>query len=565
MQVQRLRDPGPRSWTDKIVQAFRATQLDGILSKDAILTEYINRAPFGGNLVGAGAASWRYFGKPCGDLSLGEAALLAGLPQNPNRLRPDRATEKAARRRHHVLEEMLAAGFINSDQFRQADGEPVGAAWRPLPQEMTHWAWGALPTLAAIAGGHPGAHFRTTIDAVIQGAVWRAASEQLAALSTDGIDSAAVLIVDVPSGDIRAAVSLSDSTPAVDFTRCARSTGSILKPFIYASAFDLKILTPESDLLDSPRAWAGYAPANFDKTFRGRMSAADALAESRNIPAMLVLSKVGIERALGNMEQAGLKTPSASARRYGLSLAIGGAEATPLEVAEAYATLARGGVHQPLRLILDASEHSAAAGAGAEFPRVFPEAICWQTLACLSARPRTESVEGGGAAASLHAAWKTGTSSGLRDAWCAAATPRLVAVVWLGNSGGRGNSALIGQEAAAPLALKLIRMLDRGGPAWPEVAPPEEVPPLAGSNHLSIISPRPAAEYFIDGNVASSNRIALKSAGGDGARRFWFANGQLIATADADQTAWWAAQAGTYEIRVIDETGHGATLKARIR
>jgi membrane carboxypeptidase/penicillin-binding protein PbpC len=194
---------------------------------------------------------------------------------------------------------------------------------------------------------------------------------------------------------------------------------------------------------------------------------------------------------------------------------------------------------------------------------VFPEKVCWQTLGCIDGRPRTESVDGGVAAAELGAAWKTGTSNGLRDAWCAAVTPRLAVVVWLGNSGGRGDAALVGQDAAAPLALRLVGSLDRGGEAFPRDAGGGQAPVLATASVLSIVTPAPRTEFFIE--QGSTQRVALQSDGGAGKRRWWFANGSLVATSENGQTAWWSAGSGRYELRVVDEDGHGRGVQVRVR
>jgi penicillin-binding protein 1C len=236
-----------------------------------------------------------------------------------------------------------------------------------------------------------------------------------------------------------------------------------------------------------------------------------------------------------------------------LSLAIGGAEASPVEIAEGYATLARGGVFVPAHLV----------GAEAAGTRVIPERVCWQTLGCIDGRARTESVDGGVAAAALGAAWKTGTSNGLRDAWCAAVTPRLCVVVWLGNSGGRGDAALVGQDAAAPLALRLIGALDRGGARFPQGEREGKVPVLATASGLSIVTPAPGREFLLE--EGATQRVALQSVGGEGTRRWWFANGSLVATSESGRTAWWSAAAGRYELRVVDESGHGRGVTVRVR
>ncbi|HVT79662.1 MAG TPA: penicillin-binding transpeptidase domain-containing protein, partial [Phycisphaerae bacterium] len=408
-----------------------------------------------------------------------------------------------------------------------------------------------LPALADFASTHPG-KTRTTLDAHIQQTAAQILSDHWQNLTAQNVDSAAIIIIDVPTGKILASLSRSTVAPSVDLTTAPRSTGSILKPFIYAAAFDAGIVSPSTQLLDSPKAWAGYVPSNFDREFAGPIAAADALAESRNIPAMILLAKVGIDRTIGLLNQLGIASPARSGRRYGLSLAIGGAEATPREVAEAYATLARGGGHVRAHM-----------GAGAPPLRVIiPAQACWQTLAALSRQGRTEGVDP--AAAAQHVAWKTGTSNGLRDAWCAAATRQCVVVVWLGNAQGRGAPALIGQEAAAPLALKIITQVDSTPcPPWPSAENKEiTATPLVGNTKLSIVSPVSGTEILTDGTGPAA--IILQCAGGEGTERWWFANGELVGMGNQENMEWQPAP-GTYELRVIDRAGNGASLRVNVR
>lgn len=579
MQLQRLRDPRPRTFFNKFEQAVRGAQLERRTSRQQILVEYLNRSPFGGNLVGAGAASWRYFGRPCTNLSLGEAALLAGLPQAPNRYRPDRHPIEARRRRAHVLDRMLALGMIDRRQHDDAVAEPIAASWRALPQMRASdapEADGAIAMLANIARRAPGARTRVTLDAAIQRQAMRMAREHLRRMETSGVSSAAVVVLDTQTASCLAAVSLGRAARQMDLTRRPRSTGSTLKPFIYAAAFEAGICTPRSVLDDSPVAWAGYAPSDYDRAFRGPISAAQALAQSRNIPAMLVLAKVGVEPAVGLMQAAGLRTLARATRPYGLSLAIGGAEATPLELAQAYAMLARGGTAREMRII---AARGPSAGAAAREPaRCLSARACWEVLDSLADPDRTASVCP--AAARLLPAWKTGTSSGHRDAWCAAVTPGFTVVVWLGNPNGQGAVSLVGAQAAAPLALHLIASLDKGpGLPWP--APPA----IASEDHaregrrlpddtleLSMVSPAPGAQFLLDPQApADSQRVLLKSAvrSADPLHAnetlWWFVDNQPVAVGSASTQHWWPPTRGAHVVRVIDAQGHAAVARIVVR
>jgi penicillin-binding protein 1C len=582
MQLQRLRDPRPHTLLNKLEQAIRAEQIERRETKGQILVEYVNRAPFGGNLVGAGAASWRYFGHSCRQLSLGEAAMLAGLPQSPNRLRPDRYPLRAKARRDHVLDRMLACGFITQAQRDEAAAEPIAASWRPLPQTRVD---GALPAMVRLAQDRPGHLIRSTLDATVQRQAAATAREQLESMAGSGISAIAVVVLDTQTAECLAAVSLGAESPSLDLTCRPRSTGSTLKPFIYAAAFDAGLYGPRSILSDSPAAWPGYEPNDFDRTFRGKLTAAEALAESRNIPAMVVLSKVGIGPAIGVMDGAGLHGLAQSPERYGLSLAIGGAEASPMEIAEAYAMLGRGGVPREIRMTVEpelptGSSHLPSPGVpgegiqtslpeGSGVPsRVLRSSSCWAVLNAIADVHRTTGVCP--EAARSHVAWKTGTSSGRRDAWCAAVTPRRTVVVWMGNAGGQGSPALVGQEAAAPLALRLIAMLDPIDEPWP-IAPEESTlarePRTNGERELILVHPTNGEQFVLTPDAPRDRQRVLLEAAQRGAhsRLWWFVDGApLEARSDADQV-WWDPVAGTHEIRVIDDDGHGAMARIGVR
>lgn len=559
MQVHRLREPRERSWGWKVEQTVRARQMERRLSKDEILTEYANRAPFGGNLVGAGAASWRYFGKPCAELSLGEAALLAGLPQSPARLRPDRFPERAAERREIVLRRMVEEGMITETEAQEAAAEPVTARWRTLPQERGTGrpaADGALPTLARLADRHAGATVRTTLSARVQRQASEMTVEHLRALEAGGIGSAAVVVLDTQTGEMLAAVSVGGTSPGVDLSVARRSSGSTLKPFIFAAALDAGVMRADSMVDDSPTAWAGYVPSNYDREFRGLMAAGEALAESRNIPAMAALARTGVPRVVGVLEASGFGGVAREPERYGLSLAIGGAEVSAVELAGAYALLGRGGVHVPVRWT---------AGPKDRGDEVLPAWACWQTLGAISQATRTRAVCP--AAVETHVAWKTGTSNGLRDAWCAAVTRSHTVVVWLGNTAGPGNAQLVGTEAAAPLALRLMAALSGPHAPWPAGENPYETVLVewAGAKPLqvlSLVSPAAGRDIVLHADAPpDGQRVELKATGTTG-KVWWFVNDTPVATGDR---AWWTPTPGTHEVRVVDEAGGARSVTVRVR
>ncbi len=618
MQLVHLRRPAPRSLWVKLKQAIRACQIERSDSKRQILVEYLNRAPFGGNLNGAGAASWRYFNKPCKELSLGQAALLAGIPQSPVRFRPDRFPTSAQVRRQHVLQRMLACGMIDQSQYTLANNEPVDASWHPLPQDAPERI-GLLPALARLAHESPGQVLRTTIDSSLQKSVTLAVENQLHDLSASNVTAGAAVVLDTVTGQCLASVSRCTDRPNdavdLDLTIRPRSSGSTLKPFIYAGAFDAGISTPASEVDDSPVAFAGYEPDNYDRQFAGKMSAADALAQSRNVPALVMLSKLRVDRALEVMQGCGLAGLAKTPDRYGLSLAIGGAETTPMALAEAYATLARGGVHRPATLLTQRGEIESSTSllnlaqlsdAGSEVLRraglsasslqesgsseylrtgvgersvklassprrgaVLQPSSCLQALQCIADPERTRRIYS--PAVDLAPAWKTGTSSGHRDAWCCAVTPRRTVVVWLGNTDGSGSDALVGQDAAAPLALRIITLVDGGTGA--SFAPPANFANSTSKRQstetdatLAILSPINHQTILHDpGLPADQQRLPLRARFNGEGPIWWFIDGQCQGCSNSDEILWWQPTPGPHEIRATTRSGQGTIAVVTVR
>ncbi len=561
MQVIRLRDPQARSFASKLMQAVRATQLMRRASADDVVLEYLNRAPFGGNLVGAASASWRYFAKPCSKLTLAEAATLAGLPQSPSRLRPDRYPLLAQARRDHVLDRMLACGMITAEQHKQASAEPLIAQWRQLPQQLPSAAAAtAMPTLAHLTAGRPGGTLRTTIDPNLQKALADIARLQLAELPTSSADlGVAVIVLDTPTGECLAAVNAGPAAGDLDLTHRRRSTGSTLKPFIYALAFEEGICGPDTLVTDGPLGWSGYAPRNFDRTFRGQLPAHEALAQSRNIPAMDLLSRVGVARAGRLLKDLGLARAD-DPDRYGLTLAVGGAEASPIELAGAFATLARGGRHLNARLIADDQDAIPA--------RLLSAKACAQAVQALADPERTRRISP--AAAKLGAAWKTGTSSDQRDAWCAAVTASRTVVVWVGKPVSHGDAALIGAEAAAPLAMAVLVAADGGGSApgtdsvLASSSESESIPPRV--HRFAIVSPQQRQEIVIDPSAAPENQqVALRTDTGVADPVYWFVDADPLPAVPGGSTQWWRPLAGAHVIRAVTAGGEASAVQINVR
>lgn len=522
MQVAGLRLGHPRTFPGKAVEAFRALQIEAAHDKDRILEAWLNIAPFGGNLVGVEAASRGWFGKAAHECTLAEAALLAGLPNAPERFRPDRHPEAAVHRRRVVLDRMLAEGIIGLEDHAEAVASPLLVRRRDLVRNERHAGWMAIDATGR------GRVVDTTIAPSDQAVVETIVDSHAERLPAEC--DIAVVLVDTETAEIRALVGSSDPLDPrdgrVNGAIASRSPGSALKPFIYAAAFEDGRLAPDSIVDDAPADFAGWRPRNIDRQHLGRVTAAEALRTSRNLPALLIARDLGPRRVESSFRSLGLRPGPDAIERAGLSLAVGGLEVRPLDLAEAYATLARGGVHRPLRLLAE----DPASTSNRRAPRVFSEATCAAIEACL-AGPATET------SASLpFVAAKTGTSSGHRDAVAAGWNRRWTATVWVGRFDGAADPALLGADAALPILQDLLlhprfatarsprpfeawsvvedRAAGRLGPArTPAIRTPVDGAVLLAIDGRAVVRPEiehgPAARLFVNGAPADLDRIVL--------------------------------------------------------
>jgi penicillin-binding protein 1C len=458
-QVVRLLHPRRRTLPTKAVEMFRALQLEALLDKRQILEQYLNRAPFGANTVGIEAASRRYFARAPQDLSLAEAALLAGLPQSPSRLRPDRYPERARRRAVYVLDRMEACGAISAAQRDAARTQPVPLRRDAYPFRAPHFCELALETLPDSPGHRPAVV--TTLDPALQRLAEETLRRRAAAHRADGVYGGAVVVIEVRSGAVRALAGSPDYADAahagqVNGAAARRPPGSTLKPFAYALAVDRGRLTPATVLADVPRTFRDLAPANFDGEFLGLVPARAALAMSLNIPALTLVEEAGVETFLRTLRQAGLDTLDRGAGHYGLSLALGDAPVRLLDLANAYACFARGGEWQPWQVV----ETRTARAAECAGRRVFSSEAAWLLAEMLCGDERAMDAAGHRADARLpRFAWKTGTSSGFRDAWAVGFNPAYAIGVWIGNPDGAPSPSLVGARAAAPVLWEIVRGL----------------------------------------------------------------------------------------------------------
>ncbi len=487
MQVARLARGNPqRTYAGKMVEMLSALKLELFRSKRAILILYAANAPFGGNTVGIEAAAWRYTGRGTEDMTWAEAATLAVLPNAPSLIYPGRNSARLRDKRDRLLLSLAERGVIDSLSCSLAMGEPLPGAAMPMPALSPHLT-------ERIWQESPGSRVRTTIDARLQREVSALVNRHQASLDGNLIFNSAAMVVEVSTGNVVAYVgnsTLPDTTGrhgrGVDMITAPRSTGSIMKPFLYAALLSSGRMLPNALIPDIPTRFQGFRPENFDFTYSGAVPAGDALARSLNIPAVRMLQMLEEERFLDLLHRMGFTTFNKPATHYGLSLILGGGEATLGELTGAYASMARvlnetnagieyypGQWHMPL-----IHKGDTARATNDPSPPLSAPAV-WLTYEALKRVNRPDTETGwqyfGNAP---EVAWKTGTSFGFRDAWAVGTTPTHVAGVWAGNADGEGRPGLSGISSAAPLLFDIIRLLQPGTQEW--FTRPEEGMTLAG-------------------------------------------------------------------------------------
>jgi penicillin-binding protein 1C len=450
MQVARLRyHLRTRTLGGKFVQIVRALELERHYSKSQILEAYLNLAPYGRNIEGIGAASQIYFGKSAGHLTTPEAISLCVIPQSPTR----RAL--FADRDNRSLDSALSGWYDRAKINRQFFARSFSAR---AQTERTFLAPHFVQQVVAAEKGRD--EIVTTLDLAKQQLIERRITDYVRANRSRGIQNAAALLIDTRSMDVLAQVGSADFFNGeiqgqVDGTRAPRSPGSTLKPFVYALALEQGLIHPLSILSDAPQSFGDYDPENFDREFVGPIRACDALARSRNLPAVELASRLRHPTLYEFLRGAGVKLPRSEAL-YGLTLPLGGAEVTMEDLVRLYAALANKGELRPLRR----TSRDPVAVRGRRI--IMPEAA-FLTLEMLD-QPRPEISR----AYSDQAApvfWKTGTSHGFRDAWSVAVFNHYVLAIWIGNFDGRANGNFVGRIAAAPLLFQIIDSLRAG---WPE-------------------------------------------------------------------------------------------------
>ena len=497
MQLARLMEPKARNVPNKLWEMFRALQLELTYSKSEILTYYFNMLPYGGNIVGTAAASRFYFNKPQHALSLGEAALLAAIPNSPERLRPDRFPDNARKAREKVLNRLLTHRQISEQQWRAALQEPIPTKRYPLPFKAPHLARLLVIGKGQHAGPTTRGRIYTTIDVKVQETARRILREYLEASHAGVVNhrlpsTGAIVVMDTRSRQVLAMVGSHDffdrkALGQINGTLAPRSPGSALKPFVYALALEQGLITPETLLFDVPVTYAGYEPVNYDGKYSGYVTARQALARSLNVPAVNLNARLKNDTLHAFLKRSGISTLTL-AKKYGLSMVLGGCEVNLLELTTLYAGLANMGEFAPYQLV--SSYQSPAAQAFSEQLSVKGGAIesesaltndrqlvtdnqsrrllrqetsfvITEMLTTLQLPANTvRNPEAFESTMNLpKIAWKTGTSYGHRDAWCIGYSPELTIGVWLGNFDGKGSSMMSGTDAATPILFALFTAL----------------------------------------------------------------------------------------------------------
>ena len=433
-----------RTFFEKGIEAVLALRLEIGRSKNKILSLYAANAPFGANVVGLEAAAWRWFGRSPDDLSWAEAATLAVLPNSPALIHPGRNRDTLKNKRDTLLSRLFERGFFDYETLNLSLAENLPNEPLPLPRLAPH-----LLDRLVLRGGTEA--FTSTIDRDLQErtmSILNRASERYA---SNGIFNGACVVMNTQTGEVVVYVGNTNTThsPDVDIVSSRRSSGSLLKPFLYAAMLDSGDILPASLVSDIPTRIGSFSPENITRNYLGVVPADEALARSLNVPAARALRTYGVDRFAQYLRSLGLTTLFRSGNEYGLPLVLGGAEVTLLEITRLYADLGK-----------TAASYSNVSSASS----LISPGAAWLTLEALVhvARPGEESIwqEYAGA---RNIAWKTGTSFGFRDAWSIGVTPEWTVGVWIGNASGEGRPELRSTITAAPVLFEIFSLLDSLG------------------------------------------------------------------------------------------------------
>lgn len=482
MQVVRIMRKNPkRKITEKALELILATRMEIRFNKDEILNFYASHAPFGNNVVGLEAASWRYFGRSSDKLSWAESATLAVLPNAPGLIYPGKNHDRLLKKRNRLLKRLHDIKVIDEFVYQLALSEPLPGKPLPLPQLAPHLL------IKLSREGHKGKTIISTIDKNIQEQAVQQLQSHSEFLQENKIYNGAILITSVNTGEVLAYVAntkseLAEHCSDVNCIEASRSTGSILKPFLYAKCLEDGLITPGMLVSDIPSQFGSYTPKNFTAQYDGAVPANKALARSLNIPMVRLLNEYGLSKFHNDLKNLGLTTINKPSLHYGLSLILGGAEAKLSELSAAYTHLAQElkfdktypvslvlknekSFPCPLRMGIEMeskhnSSHSQSLISNHNYS--INKACIYSTFEAMVDVNRPD--EDGNWRAFTSAqkiAWKTGTSFGFRDGWAIGVSPDYVVAVWVGNADGEGRPGLTGVKAAAPLLFTMFGQLPK--------------------------------------------------------------------------------------------------------
>ncbi|MEO1321781.1 MAG: penicillin-binding protein 1C [Pseudomonadota bacterium] len=565
MQTARLLEPRPnRTIGAKLAEIWRAHQIEWRLSKREILELYLTMTPYGGNLEGIRAASWRYFGRAPDRLSDDQIALLIALPQSPEVRRPDLRPEGARLGRDEIVAKLERLGYFPEHRADEARAATIPGRRYTFPAR----AWHAT----ANAAGDRRADVRSTLDSGLQ-----AELEQAAARTAQDLDAhvqVSILVVDIPTRAVRAAIgSAGRDRPGgwLDLTDQPRSPGSTLKPFIYALAFDDGAAAPSTRIADLPKRFASYQPENFDRLFRGDVRISEALQHSLNVPAVLTLDRIGPQRFAAALALSGAypRISGAASKEPGLALALGGAGLTAQELAILYAALGDGGTARPL--VWDADS----IGASGRSYRLMSADSAAKIIKILQDTP----TPAGRMPARLTAnapdiAFKTGTSYGYRDAWAAGVSGDYAIIIWVGRADGAPRPGETGRKAALPLLFEVadraVQHLGESAAAQSKIMA-DRAPKASGAlaafdgkaRPPEILFPPRGAELWagkVDGKPARPFVFAGRGEG----RLSWYVDGTPVRLDDGGLPSWQPREAGFYQVSAVDPDGRASRVEVRV-
>jgi len=472
MQVARMmRNKKSRGYWQKIVEVMLAIRIELSYKKSSILNIYASNAPFGSNVVGLQAASWRYFGRSPEQLSWAESALLAVLPNAPSLIYPGKNHDKLINKRNRLLKKLRDKNIIDESTYQLSLTEELPGKPYPIPQIAPHLLTRAIQEHGA------GKIFISTLNRNIQETANQLLDKHIQNISANQINNACLIISETSTGKVLAYVGNSYSEKNehqnyVDIINSPRSTGSILKPFLYAFMLNEGKILPNSLLEDVPIQIGSYGPKNFNLTYDGLVPANQAIARSLNVPAVKMLMDYGPAKFQYRLKQLGFKTFNKPTQHYGLSLILGGGEATLWDISSAYASMGRalknysnsrqkyaaGSYHPHVYLKSEVSEKVVLS----EKTDLLNASSIWFTFNAMTELLRPQDYVGWMQFTNKNRiAWKTGTSFGFRDAWAVGLNEKYTVAVWVGNASGEGRPELTGTAMAAPLMFSVFNMLSK--------------------------------------------------------------------------------------------------------